>query len=125
MARKSQPHSLVPIETLLSGSWITLILLISLLTLPQGERMLLRHAEVLFAAFLTLLALRREARGLSLLLPFAAFTLTLFFETVLRSPAPRSPGWWSAVVTAQDLLKVLLVFGIFLLGMTHQGRGNR
>lgn len=125
MARKSQPNSLIPIETLLCGSWITLILLISLLTLPADQRLLLRHTEVLFAAFLTLLALRREARGLSLLLPFAALTLTLFFETVLRPSAAHAPGSWAAVTTAHDLIKVLIVFGIFLLGPMLPQRGKR
>ena len=124
--KPTAPTSLVPIEALLIGAWITLILLARLLDLPASQISWVRHVEVLFGAFLTLLTLRRQARGVSLLLPFAALTITLLFESILLTPQPKNGTggqvWLVNLFALLDLLKVLIVFGIFVLNLRRVGR---
>jgi len=117
--RKTDRSSLASIEVLLIGAWITLVLLARLLHMSPGQITWVRHVEVLLAAFLTLLALRRQARGVALLLPFAALTITLMFESILKPPLSGNgnggPAWLLNMIVLFDLLKILIVFWIFVL----------
>lgn len=90
-------------------------------------------AEALLGVFLVLLALRRQARGLALLLPFSALALALL-DLLLLAPetarigraleglpageaAARSHGlsWLLHAGAGRDVLQVLVLFAMFLL----------
>lgn len=90
-------------------------------------------AEALLGVFLVLLALRRQARGLALLLPFAALALALL-DLLLLAPeaallgraleglpaseaAARSHGlsWLLHAGAGRDVAQVLVLFAMFLL----------
>lgn len=124
--RKTVHTSLVPLEALLIGAWITLILLARLLDMSASQVAWVRHVEVLFGVFLTLLALRRQSRGMLLLLPFVALTIALMFESFLPVPEPQhgngSPTWPLTLIALLDLTKILIVFGIFVLNLRSLGR---
>ncbi len=90
-------------------------------------------AEALLGVFLVLLALRRQARGLALLLPFSALALALL-DLLLLAPetarlgraleglsaaeaAARARGltWLLHAGAGLDVVQVLVLFAMFLL----------
>jgi len=82
-AATSSPDSLVPMEPLVVGAWVTLVIAAWAFAgnaLPRHHTAL---AETLLGVFLLTLVMRRGARGLALLVPFAALTLAVVSGVVL------------------------------------------
>ena len=129
-ARNRPPTNLVPLEAFLIGAWISLTLTAWLARRDLGrgaaalESPFAFHvgcAEALLGSFVVLLALRRRAHGLSLLLPFAALAIALAFvliihpETARMLRADHAEGVAAYRLTsyALDLAKVVVLFLAF------------
>lgn len=124
-------------EILLIGAWIAVILTLQLVSVTAAERIRIGHGEVLLGAFLVLLALRRHARGVDLLLPFAALAIALLFELFLLPEATRISGsltslrpdqlaarknsldWFRTSVALLELTRALVLSAMFLLSYRH------
>jgi len=121
----------VPLETFLIGAWIAVTLTSWLARRDLGRGSFLVEerfafhvgcAEAIVGSFIALLALRRRAHGLGLLLPFAALTIALAFvlvihpETARLFHADRTDGVTAYLHAsyALELTKVVILFFAFV-----------
>ncbi len=82
-----------------------------------GERV--RVAEAAIGTFVVLLHLRRRARGVALVLPFAALTLVLaaalFLAPLAARAAPSNAAWIARADLGVTLGQALLLFACFVV----------
>lgn len=143
MSQRRPSTTLLPLETLLVGAWLALIVVVpAALVLVNRELIathadeaarignVLRHragvAEGLLGAFVVLLHMRRGARGFALLLPFAAFTLAVVWALVVVPLAAevattRVPTWFAPADAGRSLLEASLLFLSFFGELVSRG----